>query len=108
MAPGTFAFSPNGPGLSQAKTFFRGFSDGKYTMTFDGIPFEDTNDPTHHSWVFFPGMWIGSTDFDRSPGTASTIGPTNYGGRVNNAPRAPRAGKNCCRAAASGCVSTTA
>jgi iron complex outermembrane receptor protein len=83
MAPGTFAFSPNGPGLSQAKTFFRGFNDGKYTMTFDGIPFEDTNDPTHHSWAFFPGQFIGQTVFDRSPGTASTIGPTNFGGSIN-------------------------
>jgi iron complex outermembrane receptor protein len=48
-APGTFSINPNGIGLGQGKTFFRGFSDGKYTMTFDGVPFEDTNDPTHHS-----------------------------------------------------------
>jgi iron complex outermembrane receptor protein len=83
MAPGTFAFSPNGLGLGQAKTFFRGFADGKYSMTFDGIPFEDTNDPTHHSWAFFPAQFIGQTVFDRSPGTASTIGPTNFGGSIN-------------------------
>jgi iron complex outermembrane receptor protein len=83
MAPGTFAFAPNGLGLGQSKTFFRGFSDGKYSMSFDGIPFEDTNDPTHHSWAFFPGQFIGQTVFDRSPGTASTIGPTNFGGSIN-------------------------
>src|SRR6185436_10384110 len=54
MAPGTFSVSANGPGLSDTKTFFRGFKDGYYSMTFDGVPFNDTNDPTHHSWVFFP------------------------------------------------------
>jgi len=54
MSPGTFSVSPNGPGLGDTKTFFRGFKDGFYNMTFDGIPFNDTNDPTHHSWVWFP------------------------------------------------------
>jgi iron complex outermembrane receptor protein len=82
MAPGTFSVSPNGQGLGDSKTYFRGFSDGQYTMTFDGIPFNDTNSPTHHSWAFFPGQWIGGTEFDRSPGTASTIGPTNFGGSI--------------------------
>ncbi len=83
MAPGTFSVSANGPGLSDTKTFFRGFKDGQYSMTFDGIPFHDTNDPTHHSWVFFPAQTIGSTVFDRSPGSASTVGPSTYGGSVN-------------------------
>ncbi len=83
MAPGTFSVSANGPGLSDTKTFFRGFSDGQYSMTFDGIPFNDTNDPTHHSWVFFPAQTIGSTVFDRSPGSAASIGPSTYGGSVN-------------------------
>ena len=83
MAPGTFSVSANGPGLSDTKTFFRGFKDGHYSMTFDGIPFNDTNDPTHHSWVFFPAQTIGSTVFDRSPGSAATIGPSTYGGSVN-------------------------
>ncbi len=83
MAPGTFSTSANGPGLSDTKTFYRGFKDGYYSMTFDGIPFNDTNDPTHHSWVFFPAQTIGSTVFDRSPGSAATIGPSTFGGSVN-------------------------
>ena len=83
MAPGTFSISPNGVGLGDSKTYFRGFSDGQYTMTYDGIPFNDTNSPSHHSWAFFPSQWIGRTDFDRSPGQASTIGPTNFGGSIN-------------------------
>jgi len=52
-------------------------------MTVDGIPFNDTNSPTHHSWAFFPGQFIAGIDFDRSPGSASTIGPTNFGGSIN-------------------------
>ena len=83
MAPGTFSVSANGPGLGDTKTFFRGFKDGQYSMTYDGIPFNDTNDPTHHSWVFFPAQTIGSTVFDRSPGSATSIGPSTYGGSVN-------------------------
>jgi iron complex outermembrane receptor protein len=83
MAPGTFNVSANGPGLGDTKTFFRGFKDGQYSMTYDGIPFNDTNDPTHHSWAFFPAQTIGSTVFDRSPGSAATIGPSTYGGSVN-------------------------
>jgi iron complex outermembrane recepter protein len=47
MAPGTFSVNSNGVGLGQGKTFFRGFKDGQYSMTYDGIPFQDTNDPTH-------------------------------------------------------------
>jgi iron complex outermembrane receptor protein len=82
-APGTFSLNPNGIGLGQGKTFFRGFPDGDYTMTFDGIPFEDTNTPTHHSWASFPSQWISSVDFDRSPGQASDFGPTNFGGSIN-------------------------
>jgi len=83
MSPGTFSVSPNGPGLGDTKTFFRGFKDGFYNMTFDGIPFNDTNDPTHHSWVWFPTPFIGSTVFDRSPGDATSIGPANAGGSIN-------------------------
>ena len=82
MAPGTFSTSTNGPGLGDTKTFFRGFKDGQYTMSYDGIPFNDTNDPTHHSWVFFPAQTIGSTVFDRSPGSGATVGPSTYGGSV--------------------------
>jgi iron complex outermembrane recepter protein len=83
LAPGTFSLNPNGIGLGQGKTYFRGFADGQYTMTFDGIPFEDTNTPTHHSWANFPSGWTDAVDFDRSPGLVSNFGPTNFGGSIN-------------------------
>jgi iron complex outermembrane receptor protein len=83
MSPGTFSINSNGVGLGDSKTYFRGFPDGDYDITYDGIPFNDTNSPTHHSWAFFPSQWIGGIDFDRSPGSASTIGPTPFGGSIN-------------------------
>ena len=83
MAPSTFTLSSDGVGLGQSKTYFRGFPDGDYDIDFDGIPFYDTNSPTHHSWAFFPVQSIGGIDFDRSPGTASTIGPTPFGGSIH-------------------------
>jgi iron complex outermembrane receptor protein len=83
MTPGVFSINSNGVGLGDAKMFFRGFSDGLYDITFDGIPWNDTNTPSHHSWAFFPSQWLGGVDFDRSPGTASTVGPTPFGGSVN-------------------------
>jgi iron complex outermembrane receptor protein len=83
MAPSTFTLSSDGVGLGQSKTYFRGFPDGDYDIDFDGIPFYDTNSPTHHSWAFFPAQWLGGIDFDRSPGTASTIGPTPFGGSIH-------------------------
>jgi iron complex outermembrane recepter protein len=83
MAPGTFTTNGNGIGLGQSKTYFRGFPDGDYDIDFDGIPFYDTNTPTHHSWAFFPSQWLGGIDFDRSPGTASTIGPAPFGGSIH-------------------------
>ena len=88
LAPGTFSLNPNGIGLGQGKTFFRGFADGQYSMTFDGIPFEDTNSPTHHSWANFPSGWTDRVDFDRSAGLASDAGPTNFGGSIHlNSPQ---------------------
>ena len=75
IAPGTFSVSPNGVGLGDSDTSFRGFIDGDYTVTYDGIPFEDTNNPTHHSWAYFPGPSIGGVDFDRSPARPQTSVP---------------------------------
>ncbi|MFC5862726.1 TonB-dependent receptor [Acidicapsa dinghuensis] len=83
IAPGTISYNSNGVGLGQGTIYFRGFIDGDFNVTWDGIPEGDTNNFTHHSWVWFPGPWIGSVQFDRSPGTASTIGPATYGGSIN-------------------------
>jgi iron complex outermembrane receptor protein len=82
-APGIVTYATNGVGNGQSKNWFRGFADGAFTMTWDGVPFEDSNDPTHHSWAYVPAPAISYVDFDRSPGTASDIGPTNFAGSVH-------------------------
>lgn len=75
--------STNGPGLSDQKMTLRGFQDGEYNVTFDGIPFGDTNGPTHHSTSYFPASVIGGMVIERGPGNASNIGYSTYGGSVN-------------------------
>jgi iron complex outermembrane receptor protein len=62
MAPGTFSISTNGIGLSQDKTYFRGFPDGDYDIDFDGVPFYDTNTPLTTPGLFsLPRGWAAST-----------------------------------------------
>jgi len=46
IVPGTFTINTNGVGLGQATTSFRGFQDGEYDITWDSIPFQDTNTPS--------------------------------------------------------------
>jgi len=83
LSPGSYGVAPNGPGLGDTKTNFRAFSDAQLTIKFDGIPFNDTNDASHHSWVFFPAPFTGGAEFDRSPGTAASIGPATFGGSID-------------------------
>ncbi len=79
----TGGISPNGPGLGEAKNGLRGFKDGEYNVTFDGIPFGDTNGPTHHTTAYFPAEVIGNVTVERGPGNASNLGQATFGGSVN-------------------------
>ena len=83
VTPGAFSYSPNGVGQGNASTTIRGLSDSQYLVTFDGIPFNDTNGVSHHSYVYFPAMEIGGAVVDRSPGSAATIGQATFGGSLN-------------------------
>ena len=83
LTPSVSGISFNGPGLYEAKSTLRGFSDGQYNVTYDGIPFGDTNDPTHHSTSFFPSSNIGAVAVERGPGAAGQLGQANFGGSVN-------------------------
>src|SRR6185369_16627306 len=58
------------------------FQDGQYNVTFDGIPFGDSNDFTHHSTSFFNAQNIGGLAVDRGPGDASQVGFATFGGTV--------------------------
>ena len=81
----------NGLGLSESKGQLRGFQDGEYNVTYDGVPFGDTNDPTHHSNTFFPSNTVETLIVDRGPGNASNLGQATFGGSFNLFSRATRA-----------------
>ncbi len=84
IVPSLTGLSINGPGLSDGnvKNTLRGLPDGNFGLSYDGIPFGDTNGPTHHSESYFPSSTIGAADVDRGPGNAGTIGSSTYGGTI--------------------------
>lgn len=89
LTPGASGTSNgNGPGLSESKTVLRGFQDGQYNITYDGIPFGDSNDPTHHSTAYFPTGTYERIIVDRGPGSATDLGQASYGGNVHIVSRA--------------------
>ena len=85
IAPSMTGIDLNGPGLSDGgvKNTLRGLPDGSFGLNYDGIPFGDTNGPTHHSESYFPATTIGSIAVDRGPGNAGNLGPSTYGGTVS-------------------------
>jgi iron complex outermembrane receptor protein len=83
LSPSLSGASANGPGLGESKTTLRGFKDGEYNVTYDGIPWGDANGPTHHSTSFFPSSTIGAVVVDRGPGQASQLGVASFGGSIN-------------------------
>ena len=84
LTPGvTLSGGNNGFGLGESKLSIRGFQDGEYNVTYDSIPFGDTNNPTHHSTAFFPSNTIETLVVDRGPGNASQLGQATYGGNFN-------------------------
>ena len=90
IAPSVTTVQANGPGLSEAKNILRGFSDGQYNVTYDGVPFSDNNSFSHHSTSYFPAKIIGRMTVDRGPGTASTIGEATFGGTIAMQSKDPR------------------
>ena len=90
LAPSVTNFSTNGPGLNESKPTLRGFADGQYNVTIDGIPFGDGNDYTHHTTSYFPAKLLGRVTVDRGPGTASTIGMATFGGTIAMETKDPR------------------
>ena len=83
LTPSVLDVSPNGPGLGEAQVLtIRGFTDGQYNTTFDGIPFADSDDFTHHSSVYFSIRDLDAVSVDRGPGDAASIGNATFGGTV--------------------------
>jgi len=92
IAPSVYSVSPNGPGLMENQVFsIRGFQDGFFNVTFDGIPWNDSNDFTHHSTSYFMAHDLGPMRLDSGPGTAATLGNATFGGTVSISSKDPLA-----------------
>lgn len=97
IAPGVYSVNPNGPGMMESQSggpYIRGFSDGQYNVTFDGIPWGDSNDFTHHSTSYFMSQDLGGITVDRGPGDASNIGYATFGGTIAVESKNPMAKTN--------------
>ena len=85
IAPSVWSVDPNGPGMMESQSggpFMRGFANGQYNVTFDGIPWGDSNDFTQHSTSYFMPQDTGNIVVDRGPGDASNIGNATFGGTL--------------------------
>ena len=84
FTPSFVSTAPNGPGFDAAKNMsLRGFTDGQFNITMDGIPFEDPDTFQHHSTSYFPTAMLQQVVIDRSPGGAPDLGYASFGGSVN-------------------------
>jgi iron complex outermembrane recepter protein len=83
IAPSVMSVDPNGTGLMETQALsMRGFQNGQYNVTFDGIPWGDSNDFTQHSTSYFMQQDTGKIVVDRGPGDASNIGNATFGGTI--------------------------
>ncbi|HKT53434.1 MAG TPA: TonB-dependent receptor [Caulobacteraceae bacterium] len=84
IAPSMSGIASNAGGVGDYNVVsMRGFKDGQFNLTYDGIAFGDTNDPTHHGVDYWPASTIGSVVIDRGPGAAGDLGQENYGGALH-------------------------
>jgi iron complex outermembrane receptor protein len=84
IAPSVSGITSNAGNVGEYnKVQMRGFQDGQFNITYDGISFGDTNDPTHHSNSYWPASTIGAAVVDRGPGAAGDLGQANFGGAIH-------------------------
>ncbi len=84
IAPSVSGVTANGGGVGETGHLtMRGFQDGQFNLTYDGIAFGDTNGPTHHQASYWPSSTIGAVVIDRGPGAAGDLGPANFGGAIH-------------------------
>jgi iron complex outermembrane receptor protein len=84
LTPSFVSSAPNGQGFDAAKNMsLRGFADGQFNITLDGIPFADPDTLGHHSTSYFPAATLDHLVVDRSPGSATSLGYSTLGGSLN-------------------------
>ncbi|HUW37255.1 MAG TPA: TonB-dependent receptor [Rhodocyclaceae bacterium] len=94
IAPSVWSIDPNGPGMMESQSggpYLRGFANGQYNVTFDGIPWGDSNDFTQHSTSYFMPQDTGTIVVDRGPGDASNVGNATFGGTMAVSSKNPKA-----------------
>jgi len=83
ITPSVTGIAPNGPGLAEDPNLqMRGFQDGQYNVTFDGMPWGDSNDFTHHTTSYFMAHDLNQATVNRGPGTAANVGEATFGGTI--------------------------
>lgn len=83
LTPSYVETAPNGPGFDAAKNqSLRGFVDGQFNVTVDGIPLQDPDTFQHHSTSYFPAATLDRVIVDRSPGGATDMGYATLGGTI--------------------------
>ena len=84
LLPSFVSSAPNGNAFDAAKSMtLRGFPDGQFNVTLDGIPFADPDGFGHHSTSIFPSSSIEQLSIDRSPGSGAALGHSGIGGTLN-------------------------
>ncbi len=94
IAPSVWSIDPNGAGMMESQSggpYLRGFANGQYNVTFDGIPWGDSNDFTQHSTSYFMPQDTGRIVVDRGPGDAGNVGNATFGGTMAVSSKAPQA-----------------
>ena len=82
-APSITVTSPEGPGMGKSENIsLRGFQDGQFNITLDGIPFGDASDLHHTTSAYFNNHVLGQAEIDRGPGGGATIGNATFGGTI--------------------------
>ncbi|HWU77186.1 MAG TPA: TonB-dependent receptor [Rhodanobacter sp.] len=82
-SPSITVTSPEGPGLGKNEGIsLRGFQDGQFNVTFDGIPFGNAADLHHTTSAYFSNHVLGQAQIDRGPGGGATIGNATFGGTI--------------------------
>ena len=91
-SPSVSVTSPEGPGLGKNEGIsIRGFQDGQFNVTFDGIPFGNAADLHHTTSAYFSNHVLGQAQIDRGPGGGDTIGNATFGGTIALRSRDPDA-----------------
>ncbi|MBU6260007.1 MAG: TonB-dependent receptor [Burkholderiales bacterium] len=83
LTPSFVSTAPNGNGFDAAKGMtLRGFADGQFNVTLDGIPFQDPDSFGHHTTSYLPLAALEQLHVDRSPGGATDLGYATMGGTL--------------------------